>query len=422
MSIEERLRSAGLPLLPRTAWLEIDTDALSDNLRVVRGLIPAGTRLAAVVKADAYGHGLEGTAGTLRAAGAEVLCVATLDEAVALREWGDRGPILVLYPVAGADVVDAAAAGLELSISSEQGAAETLSAWHAAQSRVDGLSLRLQLEVETGMTRDGVVPAAVAAIVARFCAEPGVLVTGLWSHLAEPADRAMSAAQTLALEGAMHAIRRTGAVGRAGQAEPITHMASSGGLLAGTAPALSMVRPGLVLYGVAPPDLPLSPEGRLAAEALRPVMSLKARAVRVLDVPAGTSVGYGATWRAERASRIATLPLGYGDGYARTSAPGAEALVRGRRVPVVGLISMDALSIDVTDVPGMGYDDEVVLLGRQGDERILATDLARRRNTIAWEVLSGMARRIPRVYDAATGPKGIRTLGGGSQNGEPAVS
>ena len=104
------------------------------------------------------------------------------------------------------------------------------------------------------------------------------------------------------------------------------------------------------------------------------------------------------------------------------AAPGAEVLVRGQRVSVVGVISMDALTIDVTDVPGMGPDDEVVLLGRQGDERILATDLARRRNTIAWEVLSGMARRIPRVYDASTGPKGIRTLGGGSQNGEPVVS
>ena len=135
LNIEERLRAASLPPLPRTAWLEIDTDALADNLRVVRGLIPAGTRIAAVVKADAYGHGLEFTARTLRTAGAEVLCVATLDEAWRCVSRGDGGPILLLYPVPGSDVVDAAAAGIELSISSEDGAAETLAAWDEAWPR-----------------------------------------------------------------------------------------------------------------------------------------------------------------------------------------------------------------------------------------------------------------------------------------------
>ena len=416
MSLDERLRAAGLPPLPRTAWLEIDTHALASNLAVVRELIPAGTRIAAVVKADGYGHGLEVTARTLRQAGAEVLCVATLDEALVLRAGGDGGPILLLYPVPGSAVQEAAAAGVELSITSEDGAAETLAAWRAARARVEALELRLQLELETGMTRDGIAVGAVADLAARLAREPGVSVSGLWSHLADPADAAFSTAQAGLLDGARQLI-----VG-AGLAEPMTHLASSGGLLAGTAPTLSMVRPGLVLYGVVPPSLPLSPGGERAAQALRPVMSLKARAVRVLDVPVGASVGYGRSWRAERPSCIATLPLGYGDGYARTTMPGAEALVRGRRVPVVGVISMDSLTIDVTSVPGMGVHDEVVLLGRQGDEHIDATDLARQRNTIAWEVLSGMARRIPRVYDAATGPESVRLLDGGPQNGEPAVS
>jgi alanine racemase len=418
LNIEEQLHAAGLPPLPRTAWLEIDTDALAANLTLVRRLIPAGTRIAAVVKADAYGHGLEASARTLREAGAEVLCGATIDEALALRQSGDRGAILLLYPIPGSAVAAAAVAGIELSVSSEEGAAETLAAWREAREAggwVAGLGLRLHLEVETGMTRDGVAASVAAAVALRLAGEPGVTLAGVWSHLADPADEAFSAAQSGALEGVVQAVRRASPVGSVG---PIAHLASSGGLLAGTAPTLAMVRPGLMLYGVAPPGLPLSPAGAVAARALRPVMSLKARAVRVVDVPVGAGVGYGRTWRAERPSRVATLPLGYGDGYARGSAPGAEALVRGRRVPLVGVISMDSLTIDVTDVPGMGRDDEVVLLGQQGEDSITATDLARQRTTIAWEVLSGMARRIPRVYDAATGPKGMRMLGGGPQNGD----
>ena len=141
-------------------------------------------------------------------------------------------------------------------------------------------------------------------------------------------------------------------------------------------------------------------------------MSVHAHPLRVAEVPEGAPVGYGGQWTAPRDSRVATLPIGYGDGFVRTYQPGSEALVRGRRVPLVGSVAMDAIEVDVTDVPGVSGDDEFVLLGSQDGQQITADDLARRRNTIAWEVLTGMTPRLTRVYHAAAGLKGVRTLAG----------
>jgi alanine racemase len=158
------------------------------------------------------------------------------------------------------------------------------------------------------------------------------------------------------------------------------------------------VRVGLAVYGVLDAGLPIPAASQAAASALRPTLTLSARPVAVSDIAVGDGVGYGSRWRAQRPSRVAILPVGYADGYLRGSQPGAEALVRGRRVPLVGVISMDALAVDVTDVPGLTPDEPFVLLGRQGGEVIRAADLARARNTIAWEVLSSMAPRLARVY------------------------
>ncbi len=158
--------------------------------------------------------------------------------------------------------------------------------------------------------------------------------------------------------------------------------------------------------------LPIGADARDAATALRPAMRLVATPIRVETAAEATPIGYGARWRAPRPSVIATLPVGYGDGYPRVLSPGAEALVRGRRVPIVGTIAMDALAVDVTAVEGCGMDDEFVLLGDQNGERITAQELARLRNTIVWEVVTSMARRIPRVYHAPAGAVGMRTLAG----------
>jgi alanine racemase len=404
--IDRQLRSAGLPSLPRAAWLEIDTQALTGNLRACRSLVATGTHVAAVVKADGYGHGLEISARSFLQGGADLLCVAGLDEALALRTAGIAAPVLTLYPVPAAGLSDAARSGIEVSLTAGDAVDELVAAWNAGSGARPADRLRVHLEVETGLTRGGVAPDAAPAIAARLTRAAGIELAGLWSHLSAPGDAAFASAQSELLEQAARSLSATGVP------DPPLHLVASGGLFAGTAPHHSMVRPGLALYGALPPALPVAPGALAAAAALRPAMRLVAMPLRVLDVPVGTPVGYGGTWRAERPSRIATLPVGYGDGYPRQLSPGASALVRGRRVPLVGVIAMDALAVDVTDVPGVGRADEFVLLGAQGDEQITVEELARLRTTIAWEVMTSMARRIPRVYHAPAGTVGMRTLTG----------
>ena len=191
-------------------------------------------------------------------------------------------------------------------------------------------------------------------------------------------------------------------------------MAATGGLLAGSGPSLEMVRPGLALYGEVPDGFPVDPARAQIVAALRPAMTLKARPLRLEWLEPGETVGYGGRWTASRRSLLATLPIGYGDGWSRAYGEASAALVRGRRVPLVGSVAMDAVMADVTSLPELTTEDEFVLLGAQGDERITATELARARTTISWEVLASMAYRVARVYHAAAGLSGIRTLAGES--------
>jgi len=401
-SIDDRLRAAGLPPLPRPAWLEIDEDALESNLRTIRGLAP-GRAVAAVIKADGYGHGLEVTARAFRRAGAELLCVATLDEAFALRRAGIDAPVLVLFPVPTDATPDAAAAAIEIVVSGPADGRPLIDRWSRIASPTP---LRVHLEIDTGLRRGGVEPEATGEMARSIAAIPSLVLAGIWTHLATPADAAFTAAQVRRFEAAVEAARAVDLPA------PVRHVAATGGLLTGTGPPFEMVRPGLCLYGEVPFGLPIGPGIEDAAAALRPAMSVKARPIRIASIPAGTPVGYGGLWTAAQPSVVATLPVGYGDGYLRGYQPGAEALVRGRRVPIVGAIAMDAMHVDVTGVASVSPDDEFVLLGAQGDDRITVTELARRRTTIAWEVLTSMARRMPRVYHAAAGTTGVRTLAG----------
>jgi alanine racemase len=399
-SIEQRLAGAGLPPLPRTAWLEIDLDALRGNVRAVRTLVGQAVEVAPVVKADAYGHGLEGA---LLALADEVatVCVATLDEGLAVRALAPGLGVLVLYPIPLDGVGEAAAARLELVASDEDDTARLLAA--CRQLPASSRAPRLHLEVETGLQRGGVAPER-AVDVARAVDTGGLELRGIWSHLACPDDARASASQVGRFETATAALR-TARIPVARR-----HLAASGGLFAGTAPAYELVRPGLCIYGELSDEVArLAGPGRTAL--LRPAMTLKARPVRVAEIPAGTSVGYGGHWVAERPSVIATLPLGYGDGWSRSSSPGSRAVVRGRSVPLVGTVAMDAVIADVTDVPGIGWDDEFILLGGAGEQWIPAAAVAQHRNTISWEVVTAMAQRLPRVYHAGPAVVALRTSG-----------
>ena len=392
-----------MPDLPRTAWLELDLDALAANLDLVRRVVGPGVLVQPVVKADAYGHGMIPVARALTDAGADGLCVATFDEAAALRDAGIETRLIVLYPIPPERAVEAARRQIAVAVG-DQGLLDELLARLGAtgQSAPD---LELELEVETGLGRGGLPPELVVDAVSRIAAAAGARLVGLWSHLqaSETADR--TARQVERFEAAAADLVA------AGLPIPRRHLAASGGLLLPGIPFYDAVRPGLMIYGL-PPDEIEPADLPPAAEELRSVMSLRARPVRVADLPAGHGISYGPTFTTGRPSRIATLPLGYGDGWSRALSNRADALVRGLRVPIVGNVAMDAIMVDVTDVPGapVGTDDEFVLLGEQGSERISAGELARSRTTNSWEVVTTMSRRLPRVYDAAAGPVGLRTL------------
>ena len=405
LPIEERLAAAGLPPLPRLAWLELDLDALVANLSTLRGAA-GGVAAYPVVKGNAYGHGAWPIARALLAAGAAGVCVATLDEAAALREAGIEGPIRVLYPVPPALVAAAAAHRLTLVAGDRDGLAATLHAYADLRARGTTIPpIELEIEVETGLGRGGVAPDEVVALARAIEAAPGVRLVGLWTHLQASEDEERTGAQLERFERATTALRD------AGVTVPPRHVAASGGVLTGV-PGFDAIRPGLSTYGIWPDELAGHASAGVASVVLRPVMSIHARPVRVADLLAGHGIAYGPSFTTARASRIATLPLGYGDGFARANANRAEALVRGQRVPLVGNVMMDGVSADVTDVPGepVTTADEFVLMGSQGGERITVEDLAQLRTTNTWEVVTQMSARMPRVYHAAAGAVALSTL------------
>ena len=415
--IEERLRRAGLAPLPRTAWLEIDLDALMGNLAVLREIVGPGVRVEPVVKADAYGHGAVPVARALEAAGADGLSVATLDEAFELRQAGVSLPVLVLYPVPPDGAEAAARANIAVTLGPGLLLPRVLEA-AAAASRTGAPALEVHLEVETGLGRGGVPPADIVAAVDVLLHAEGVILAGIWTHLAAADDPANALGQDARFGVAVG--RLAGDAGLdlgpgMGPGAIRRHLAGSGGVLGGDVARWDAVRPGLVIYGLVPDALTAPVATADAAARLRPVMAVKARAVRVADLPAGHGISYGPTFVTARPSRIATLPVGYADGWRRFLSDRSEGLVRGVRVPLVGRVAMDAVMLDVTDVPGppVDEDDEFVLFGDQDGQRITAIELAATGGTISYELLAGMSRRLPRVYHAAGLPVEVRTLAAG---------
>lgn len=359
-----------------------------------------------MVKSDGYGHGIEVAARTFIAAGADLLAVATLDEALVLRGASIAAPIVVLFAIPSAEVATAADADVEVVAAEVTSVRALLAAWRDAQRGGRGAprELRVHLEIETGLARAGVQPEQAAEVARSIIATPQTRLAGIWSHLASSHDADASAAQRKRFEVAVESLRG------ADIEAPARHLAATGALFANAAPPFELVRVGLALYGLLPEPFPIARRAEAVARNLRPALALKARPLRIESVTPGTPVGYGGLWRADRQSMIATLPVGYGDGWVRAYGGTSSALVRGRRVALVGSVAMDAVAVDVTEIPRIGLEDEFVLIGEQAGEKITAAELARSRNTISWEVVAGMSARLPRVYHAAAGLTGLRTL------------
>jgi alanine racemase len=323
--------------------------------------------------------------------------------------------VLVLYPIPPELVAEAASLGIALSLGSGEPSAGILEAAARAADLPGGAPLlQVHLEIETGLGRGGVLPQDAAAAVAAVREARGVVLRGVWTHLAAADDPDSVRLQYARFASAVEPLLDAVAWGTA-PGDVRRHLAGSGGVLGAGAAPWEAVRPGIAIYGLLPDNLVPSPDAAGAAAALRPVMALMARPVRVIELPAGHGVSYGPSFITGRPSRIATLPVGYGDGWTRALSDRAAALVRGCRVPLVGRVAMDAVMADVTDVPGppVTPDDEFVLLGKQGQERITADDLAGAAGTISHEIVTGMSGRLARVYHASGSAVGTRTLAGG---------
>jgi alanine racemase len=359
------------------SWVEIDLGALRHNFFQARARLSPATGLMAVVKSDAYGHGMVPVARELAALGVHFLGVSKFWEAMELRGHGLELPILVLLGLEAADVERAIAEHIRAAIF-RLDHAEELS---RCATRM-GTTARIHIKVDTGMGRLGVPWEDIPAFLDRALRLPGLEIEGVLSHfaVADEADKAFSDRQ---LDRFREVLRQLDVHGRPVQ---YAHIANSAGLLDLPGAHFQLVRPGLMLYG-SPPSAEL-----LSPAPLRPVMSFKSRILQLKEVPAGRPIGYGRTFVTQRASRIATVPVGYDDGYSRLLSNCGQVLVCGCRADVVGRVSMNMITVDVSDIAAAQEDDEVVLLGAQGNECIAAEEIAARTGTISYEVFCNVGR------------------------------
>jgi alanine racemase len=372
-------------------WAEIDLAALRHNLQVIRRAAGPRTRVLGVVKADAYGHGALPVAWTALDAGCEMLGVGDSGEALQLREAGIPGPLLIL----GAIVEEEIPRVVHYDISVTVHSADLLDLLDQ-EARRRGRVLRVHLKIDTGMARLGASPGRALDVARAILDRPNLQLDGLSTHFASAAsaeavreqlDLFRLAADELAADG-IH--------------PPLLHAANSVALFSCPESHLDMVRPGIALYGMDP-----GPFARLGLP-LQPVLSLKTQVAYLKGVPDGTAVGYDGRHRTSRATRIATCPVGYNDGYPHSLSNRAEALVRGRRVPVVGSVTMDYIMLDVGEVPACAVGDEVTLIG----PGLRAEEVARRAGTIPYELTCRLGRRVGRIATNAgqTLPAGLRVV------------
>lgn len=365
--------------MPEAPTAHVDLGALRHNLGRVRLRLAPGTHVLAAVKADAYGHGLVPVARTLEAHGVTFFGVATPEEALTLRAAGIRGGVLLLGPVRDAGIVTRLS-DAEVALTVSDGA--SLEAYLRADRP---RRLRLHLKVDTGMGRLGLPWTEAAGIAERVDRHPDLTLEGVWTHFADSdaLDRSVTLAQIDAFHRALDALARAKIVPR------LRHAANSAAIFAYPEAAFDMVRPGICLYGYHSSDVvaALEPE-------LRPVMRLIAPVTFVKRVPAGTSVSYGGLWSAPADTSIATVRIGYADGYPRSLTGHAWVAVHGERRPVVGRVCMDQVMVDVGDL-AVAPGDEVTLWGPPGPD---AEGLARAIGTVSYELLTGVGARVEREY------------------------
>jgi alanine racemase len=375
--------------LPLRCWAEIDLAALERNLRLIRASLPAHIRYVAVVKADAYGHGLHHAAARLMHSGADLFAVANLSEAAALRELGPGWPILLLSPLLPEEDRYLADYDLAATLST----AEEVGRF-ANVGRGSGRPVAVHLKIDTGMGRLGVWHENAPALCAQILASPHLRLAGIFTHFASPDDdTAFTDEQRRRFLTALSHCEGVD------PAAIFVHADNSAGLetMPGASP-FNAVRVGLLQFGILP-----HPNSLLAAVHTEPVFSFRTRVGIVKALPRGTTISYGRTHTLGRASTVAVLCAGYGDGIPRAVSNRAEILIHGRRCRVLGRVTMDQTIVDVTEVPEVKCGDEAVLVGRQQDAEISITEFSHWADTIPWETLCSVTKRVPRVYKTPLG-------------------
>ncbi len=376
--------------LPHRCWAEIDLAALERNLRSIRASLPRHMRYVAVVKADAYGHGLPQIAARLMHAGADLFAVANLAEAAALREIGPDWPILLLGALLPDEARFAPDYDVAVTVSSVEEVERLDRAAAAARRQLD-----VHLKIDTGMGRLGVWHEEVAPVYLAIRHAAYLRLAGVFTHFSSSDDNAAFTAEQR--RRFLHALDFQ--CPDLDRESLFIHADNSAGLdTIEQAGPFNAVRIGLLQFGILPSTASL-----LSEVHAEPVFSFRTRVGLVKNLPVGTGISYGGTHILKRNSRIAVLTCGYGDGIPRSASNRGEVLVRGQRCPILGRVTMDQTIVDVTDLPAVAAGDEAVLVGRQGTADIPLAEFSRWADTIPWETLCSVTKRVPRIYRTPLG-------------------
>jgi alanine racemase len=363
----------------RPAYLEINLKAFANNFNKIRGLLDKSSSLMAVVKANAYGHGLVPIAIAAEKCGADFLGVALTEEGEQLKRAGIKTPIVVLYP----DLPERAARLVKADLMATACSWEYLESLNAA-AQTFGRIVKVFLKLESGMARYGLPVSDLQKLAEAAGQLPSLKIIGISTNLADSSAHGSKLTSNQFSEFAAYLTNSSE------NHLDYRGIENSGGLLYNHHREHNLVRAGILLYGISPNALPV--------EGFQPVMSLKSLIIQIKKWPAGQPIGYGGHFNPKRDSLIATIPVGYADGYPWSLSNKGVALLHGKRVPVVGRVCMDALMLDATDVPEAKSGDEVVLLGQQGDQVIGAEELAKAAGSFSYELISRFTDRLPRIY------------------------
>jgi alanine racemase len=392
--------------MPVSTWVEVDLDRFAANLQAIRRHAGPGREVLLVAKADAYGHGAADMAAAAEREGVSQLGVATLLEGMQLRRAGCRLPIMAMSPLLAGEIPEAVEHGIDPTVC-DLDFCRALS----DEATHRGRAVRFHVEIDTGMGRTGVHLHEAETFLAEACALPGLRLASVYTHFpdADSADLSYAHEQTRAFRELLVRLEARGLK------PPRVHASNSAGTVNLPEARFDWVRVGLIAYG-------LHPSRDEAQLPLQPVMSFRSRLVQVRDLPAGANVSYGRTCTTTRPTRMGVVPVGYGHGYSWLLSGRGQMLVGGQRVPILGRVTMDLTMVDVTDVPGVAVGDEVVLFGEQRGALLPVEEIAAGSETLAYEILCTIGKRVTRLYVRRGQPVRVSTLIGERADWSPAVT